>query len=329
MFHSLPYNGSLPEKFTYPYCYQPHKSAVMAAELVQSYLADKEEWQAELQKGKMFGVLVVQKEQDNEVKLGFIAAYSGLLGGRNDWDFFVPPVFDSQDFNGHFKTNERRISALSRAGRQTRQYSINLQRWLFAQYNIMNGVGEMRNILDVFREFYADSKAYERKANGVPPSGTGDCCAPKLLQYAYLNGLKPVSMAEFWYGDSPKGEIRHHLQYYPACSGKCKPLLSHMLKGLDVEPNPQEKAIKGDLKIIYEDDYLMAVNKPAGMPSVPGKVDLPDVVTLLCRENYLKPIHRLDMPTSGLLLLAKNEQVFKTMQSMFARRAVKKEYVAI
>ncbi|MCF0193475.1 MAG: hypothetical protein HUK05_08740, partial [Prevotella sp.] len=151
MFHSLPYNGSLPEKFTYPYCYQPHKSAVMAAELVQSYLADKEEWQAELQKGKMFGVLVVQKEQDIEVELGFLAAYSGLLGGRNDWDFFVPPVFDSQDFNGHFKTNERRISALSRAGRQTRQYSINLQRWLFAQYNIMNGVGEMRNILDVFR----------------------------------------------------------------------------------------------------------------------------------------------------------------------------------
>ncbi|MCQ2243694.1 MAG: RluA family pseudouridine synthase [Bacteroidaceae bacterium] len=358
MLHILPYSGSLPDKFTYPYCYQPHPSAVMAAEIVQDYLAEKTEWKEELQKGKMFGVLVVRKEASAEYcssessqPLYFLAAYSGLLDGRNEHNFFVPPVFDSQSPDGHFKTDERRISALSRAGRPTRQYSINLQRWLFLQYDMMNGVGEQKNILDIFREYYADSKAYEKKANGIPPSGTGDCCAPKLLQHAFLQGLKPVCMAEFWYGDSPKGEIRHHLQYYPACSGKCKPLLSYMLRGLNVEPNPQEKAIQGKLEIVYEDDYLVAVNKPAGMPSVPGKLDLPDVVSSLRMQNakcrmqnlatrgnhsafciqnstFLQPIHRLDMATSGLLLLAKDEAVFKTMQSMFARRDVHKEYVA-
>ncbi len=334
MLHPLSYKGELPEKFTYPYCYQPHEAAKMAAGEVIRYIESREEWRDELQNGKMFGVLVVM---DNAGKLGFTAAYSGLLQGRNDHGYFVPPVFDSQAPDGHFKTNERRISALSKAGRQTRHHSINLQRWLFAQYDLMNGVGERRNVMDVFREYYADSKAYEKKANGIPPSGTGDCCAPKLLQYAFLNGLKPVCMAEFWYGKSPKGEIRHHLQYYPACSGKCKPILSFMLKGLDVEQNPQELAIRGKLEIVYEDEYLVAVNKPAGMPSVPGKLDLPDVVSELtknsefCNQNsaFLKPIHRLDMATSGLLLLAKDEQVFKTMQSMFARRDVKKEYAAI
>lgn len=333
MIHTLPYQGTLPDKFTYPFCYQPHESAKMAAEEVIQYVESRQEWKDELMKGKMFGVLVA-KDLDEE--LCFIAAYSGLLAGRNDHDYFVPPVFDSQEPNGHFKTNERRISALSRAGRTTRQHSINLQRWLFSQYNLQNGVGEERNVLDIFREYYTDSKAYEKKANGVPPSGTGDCCAPKLLQYAFLNKLKPVCMAEFWYGESPKGEIRHHLQYYPACSGKCKPILSHMLKGLDVEPNPQEKAIQGTLSIVYEDEFLVAVNKPAGMPSVPGKLDLPDVVSELRNNDklsianypFLQPIHRLDMATSGLLLLAKEEMFFKTMQSMFARRAVKKEYVA-
>lgn len=327
LFHPLSYSGELPEKFTYPYCYQPHDVAKVAAGEVIRYIEGREEWKEELENGKMFGVLVV-KSSDGD--LGFVAAYSGLLQGRNDHEYFVPPVFDSQSPNGHFKTNERRISALSKAGRQTRQHSINLQRWLFSQYDLLNGVGEKRNVMDVFREYYADSKAYEKKANGVPPSGTGDCCAPKLLQYAFLNGLKPVCMAEFWYGKSPKGEIRHHLQYYPACSGKCKPILTHMLKGLDVEPNPQEKAIQGKLEILYEDEYLIAVNKPAGMPSVPGKIDLPDVVSKLGMHSaFLKPIHRLDMATSGILLLAKEEQFFKTMQSMFARRDVKKEYAAI
>lgn len=327
LFHHLSYSGELPEKFTYPYCYQPHDVAKMAAGEVIRYIEGREEWKEELENGKMFGVLVVKS---NGGELGFVAAYSGLLQGRNDHDYFVPPVFDSQSPNGHFKTNERRISALSKAGRQTRQHSINLQRWLFSQYDLMNGVGEKRNVMDVFRGYYADSKAYEKKANGIPPSGTGDCCAPKLLQYAFLNGLKPVCMAEFWYGKSPKGEIRHHLQYYPACSGKCKPILTHMLKGLDVEPNPQEKAIQGKLEILYEDEYLIAVNKPAGMPSVPGKIDLPDVVSKLGMHSaFLKPIHRLDMATSGILLLAKEELFFKTMQSMFARRDVKKEYAAI
>ncbi len=253
-FHPLNTNIPKPASFNNPFHYEADELSKLAVDSVLKHInQESEPFKTEAQKGKMFGVLVVRKDASAEdcstessQPLYFLAAYSGLLDGRNDHDFFVPPVFDSQSPDGHFKTDERRISALSRAGRPTRQYSINLQRWLFLQYDMMNGVGEQKNILDIFREYYADSKAYEKKANGIPPSGTGDCCAPKLLQHAFLQGLKPVCMAEFWYGDSPKGEIRHHLQYYPACSGKCKPLLSHMLRGLNVEPNPQEKAIQGN-----------------------------------------------------------------------------------
>ncbi|MCF0243334.1 MAG: RluA family pseudouridine synthase [Bacteroidaceae bacterium] len=298
----------------------------MAAEIVQKYLSSKEEWADELNNGKMFGVMVVT-DAAKESSPFFIAAYSGLLGGRNDHEFFVPPVFNSQNKDEHFKTTERRISALSRGGRETRAYSINLQRWLFMQYNMRNAFGESRNVLDIFKDYYSASKAYERKANGVPPSGTGDCCAPKLLQYAFLHNLKPVCMAEFWYGNSPKGEIRHHLQYYPACSGKCKPLLSYMLQGLDIEENPQEAAIKGKLETVYEDKWIVVVNKPSGMPSVPGKIGVKSVVEHL--SPTLLPVHRLDMATSGLLILAKNEKTHKEMQSMFAARRVKKEYAAI
>ncbi|MCF0202859.1 MAG: RluA family pseudouridine synthase [Bacteroidaceae bacterium] len=324
----------------------------MAAEEVKRYLDGRGEWQEELRQGKMFGVLCLTIPGQPEAGLFFIAAYSGLIAGRNDHEFFVPPVFDSQSHDGRFKTDERRISALSRAGRPTRDYSIALQRWLFAQYNIMNGAGDSATVLDIFRNYYSGNKAYQTKSHGIPPAGAGDCCAPKLLQYAFLHGYRPLCMAEFWYApDSPQdgrphpalltrqhmASLRRHLHYYPACSGKCRPILDFMLRGIEVEDNPQEKAVAGVLETVYEDEWMIVVDKPAGMPSVPGKVDVRDVVSVLrdrqgtayADTDFLKPVHRLDMATSGLLLLAKTEDIYKAMQAMFARREVKKEYVAV
>ena len=169
----------------------------------------------------------------------------------------------------------------------------------------------------------------------VPPSGAGDCCAPKLLQYAYLHGLHPVCMAEFWWGKSPKTEIRHHLHYYPACRSKCKPILTHMLQGLNVDADPHDSAAGSceDLHIVYEDESLIVVDKPAGILSVPGNVARESVVDILKRERggsqFLMPAHRLDMATSGLLVVAKSDTVLRNLHEQFASRTVEKRYRAI
>jgi len=133
-----------------------------------------------------------------------------------------------------------------------------------------------------------------------PPAGAGECAAPKLLQYAYKHQLKPIAMAEFWWGDSPKAEIRHHGYYYPACKGKCGPILGHMLQGLEVEENPLLKKHYHEmpLEIVYEDNYLVVINKPAGMLSVPGKGEIDSVYQHI--KNTLSRCHRSsDSPPIG------------------------------
>ena len=168
----------------------------------------------------------------------------------------------------------------------------------------------------------------------TPPAGAGECAAPKLLQYAYRNGWQPLAMAEFWWGDSPKNEIRRHGYYYPACKGKCGPILKHMLQGLHVEENPLEADVHRDteLEIVYEDEWLSVVNKPAGMLSVPGKSDV-DSVYGRVRRMYPEAtgpmiVHRLDMATSGLILIAKTKKVHQNLQAQFKNRTVCKRYVA-
>lgn len=209
---------------------------------------------------------------------------------------------------------------------ERKQRSAALQQKLFEQFKMLNYRGEVKTLCDIFGQ----------TVHKTPPAGAGECAAPKLLQQAYLHGWKPVAMAEFWWGESPKTEIRHHGHYYPACKGKCEPILGHMLQGLEVDENPILKELqsgKKTLDIIYEDEWLAVVNKPAGMLSVPGKEDVVSVYSMM-RERYPDAdgpliVHRLDMATSGLLVVAKTKQVHQNLQAQFKNRSVGKRYIAL
>jgi tRNA pseudouridine32 synthase/23S rRNA pseudouridine746 synthase len=306
-----------PERFTYPFCYEPHPLCILAAEEVK-----REIERINPTEGKMFGVLVVEG--------GFLAAYSGLLEGRNDWEYFVPPVFDAQQPDGYFKQKEQEISLASHLSPLTsKKMSQDLQLWLFRQYRMLNARGEVKDLVDIWQDYHSSPRI--RKKYPLPPGGTGDCCAPKLLQYAYQHGLRPVCMAEFWWGLSPKSEIRQHGQFYPACRGKCKPVLTWMLQGLDVDPNPEEAGFPHlHPEIVYEDEALVVVNKPAGMLSVPGRTQDYSVATWAQqRWPGAMMVHRLDMSTSGLLLVAKTTDAYHQLQRQFEEHIIKKKYLAV
>ena len=411
---------SLPEKFTFPFHYTPHPLTRIAAGEVRSYLSTRLDWQDEIGKGKMFGVLVVRTSDGS---IGYLAAFSGNLAGSNMHDFFVPPVYDLLNPDGYFRKEEAEISALNRRisdisksdsyilakkdledtklqassflalakeelkrGKKERdekrangnlspeeldvlvresqfqkaEYkrlenswkerlneveqkvkafdteilqlkqerktrSAALQLWLFKQFDMFNAKGEHKDLCEIFKD----------TPQGLPPAGAGECALPKLLQYAYLYGLQPLAMGEFWCGMSPKDEIRHDGYFYPSCKGKCEPILKHMLVGLDVELNPLAEDLFKDtpLNILYEDEWIVAVEKPSGMLSVPGKNDL-DSVQQRLRLMYPDAtgplvVHRLDMATSGILLAAKDKDVHARLQSKFETKSISKEYIAI
>lgn len=264
--------------------------------------------------GKMFGVLLYEG--------GYLAAFSAKLDGSYFHEGFVPPVYAmTEEPVGHSKEESRR-----------------LQRLLFANYKFVNGKGESKNLLEIFKdekpimpedEWFDKSKIINHKSQILPPSGAGECCAPKLLQYALTHGLKPLQLAEFWVGAPSKTEIRQEGAFYAPCSGRCVPILRHMTQGLEwlkiegvkdfkIEGVPQPE-------VLFEDDYLIVINKPAGLLSVPGKTDEPSAESLL----HAKPVHRLDQDTSGLLVLAKTPEVYKTLQAYFQRRDILKRYEAV
>ena len=315
-----------PQRFTYPFCYEPHPLCREAAAEVQQHIAAHEEIRSDADRGKMFGVLVVESSDG----LAFLAAYSGLLAGRNDWDYFVPPVYDAQQPDGHFKTTEREISLATHLSPLTsKQMSQELQLWLFHQYQLLNAHGETKDLVDIWQSYYSRPKLLQKFP--LPPGGTGDCCAPKLLQYAYRHGLKPVCMAEFWWGAPTKEELRQHLNYYPACRGKCKPILTWMLQGLDVDPDPETLGLQHlEIPTVYEDNDLLVIDKPSGILSVPGRIEDYSVETVM-RERYPDSIvaHRLDMGTSGLLIVAKNGEAYRILQQQFIHHEVKKKYLAL
>lgn len=414
--------SELPVKFTNPFDYQPHPLCILAAGEVQRYLAEQAEWKEELDKGKMFGVLVVRTR---EGRLGFLAAFSGTLNGTNRLPYFVPPVYDLLQPGSFFKEEEKNISdinarirtletdeayfhlqaevqalqqeagqALARmredlkaakARRQTQRQaggltpeeeatliresqfqkaeykraerawearcqpaqkalllqakqieqlkaerkrrSAALQMRLFWHFRMLNARGEAKDLCELF----ADTP------QRTPPAGAGECAAPKLLQQAYLHKWKPLCMAEFWWGQSPKTEIRHHGQYYPACRSKCAPILKHMLQGLEVDEahatTRSRQAALLPLPIVYEDKWIVVVNKPAGMLSVPGREDTDSVLSRM--QEHLPEadgpmvVHRLDMDTSGLMLIAKSKEIHKKLQAQFETRAVGKRYIAL
>ena len=219
-----------------------------------------------------------------------------------------------------FDTYVNQIAELKRE-RQNRSSALQMQ--LFEQFRILNGRGQEKTLVELFAP----------TPQIVPPAGAGECAAPKLLQYAYLNGLTPVAMAEFWQGESPRGEVRHHDAFYPACNGKCKPILMFMLEGLRVEANPLCSIAPPEPRILWEDDSIVAIDKPCGMLSVDGKSGVrsaqqwaaeryPDVAGPMI-------VHRLDQSTSGILILAKGKEVHKALQEQFIKRTVKKRYTAI
>lgn len=409
----------LPERFTFPFHYTPHPLCVIACEEIKQYIASQTQWEEELRLGKMFGVLVVATPSG---EIGYLAAFSGNLEGKNLHPNFVPPVYDLLHPEGFFIQGEQEISAINtrvsqllsdsaflqckealeeakalsvqeidearekmRQNRQSRKLrrsenpdeselielarqSVNdkklfkqleeswrkriadlqqeydafvarievlkqerkrrsaaLQLQIFDRFKMLNAKGEPKGIPSIF----------ECVPNKMPPAGAGECAGPKLLQYAYQNGFKPLAMAEFWWGNSPKSEIRRHGNYYPACKGKCEPILGHMLVGLEVDPNPllEDRHRDTELEIVYEDAYLLVVNKPEGMLSVPGKSEKESVFERVTRlyPDATGPliVHRLDMATSGLLLIAKNKEVHKELQALFEERSIKKRYTAV
>lgn len=418
--HPCP-SDSLPSAFTYPFHYTPHPLCIAAAEEVQKYIKAQTAWQEELQGGKMFGVMVVRTETG---KIGYLAAFSGILAGSNQHAFFVPPVYDLLHPAGFFGKEEAQITAINHriavlssdpvflSGRHTledttaraarelaaaktalkaakakralwrqsenqsgeatealliresqfqkaeykrlerkwkeilaalqaevdtfqaeidrlkterKTRSAALQQKLFSEFKFLNGRGETNDLCALF----------EQTVRKTPPAGAGECAAPKLLQYAYLQGWKPLAMAEFWWGDSPKTEIRREGNYYPACQGKCGPILAFMLEGLEVEPNPllQSPSARTPLEILFEDEWLLVVNKPAGLATVPGKAASDSLYDRL-KESYPDAtgplvVHRLDMATSGLLLAAKTKAVHQHLQAQFKNRTIRKRYIAL
>lgn len=423
-----------------PLDYEPHPLCIQACREVQEMLARREDWQEEIARGKMFGVLIVENvKTDTDVpKWGYLAAYSGQIGGRSDWEDFVPAVFDYLQPDGYFKTHEAEISRINqsishlekdermkeartlirqlqeerkrtiaayqekikeaKAKRDSRreagnlseaeeaemiresqfmkaelrrlkkslsektaletefedyqenilrlkqlrkQLSDALQQWLFSQFRMLNQEGESKDLLEIFRdealkEYPQAAIATSRIAalKMVPPAGSGECCEPKLLQYAYQHGYKPLQMAMFWWGESPKEEIRHHLQFYPACNGKCKPILHWMLPASTFEPEAINLSIYDKVETLYEDREIAVIHKPEGLLSVPGKDAAQPSVYALMRRKYPEAtgpliVHRLDMATSGLMIIAKTEFAYHRLQKEFLNHRVQKKYIAI
>lgn len=203
--------------------------------------------------------------------------------------------------------------------------SVKLQNRLFDEYHFINTEGTKRSLRSIFKE----------TPQGIPPSAAGECAAPKLLQYAFLNKLKPITMAEFWWGTEPKSAIRKHKHFYPSCQGKCFPILNHMLTGLAVDENPLLKnlAKEKEIEIVYEDDVLVVLNKPSDLLSVPGK-NIKDCVLNRMISRYPNAsgpliVHRLDMATSGIMLIAKTKEAHDHLQQQFIKRTITKRYTAI
>ncbi|GHF99104.1 RNA pseudouridine synthase [Thalassotalea marina] len=222
----------------------------------------------------------------------------------------------------NYDTLHQQLSGLKK---RRRQLSHKLQKWLFEQYQLLNAKGETKDVLTLFKGTVIPK----------PPAGSGDCAAPKLLQYAFLHQFTPICMAEFWWGNAPKSEVRKHLQFYPACQGKCLPILNHMLEGLTVEKNPllENPAADLPLPIVYQDEHIVVVNKPSGLLSVPGKTIQDSVYQRIIEQNPDATghliLHRLDMATSGLLVLALSTRAHKHIQKQFISKVVQKRYVAL
>ena len=296
--------------FTYPFRYAPSPETVEAAKALTARIDASQRLRNIFSEGKMLGVLLTD--------CGVLNAFSGLAGGFSVLEGFVPPIFDYSVPDGYFRRQEAEISAMPDGIAKGRE-SARLQDWLFSRYEVLNARGERLSVKRIFA-----------RRGLVPPGGTGDCAAPKLLQYAYLHGMKPLAMGEFWYGASHSSEVREHGHFYPACFGKCGPLLSFMMEGLDVEPNPLDREYEGrEPAVLHADSSIIVVDKPAGMLSVPGRNGISSLLDWLAeRYGEVHSCHRLDMDTSGIMVYARNIPCKAALEAQFAGREVSKTYRA-
>ena len=296
--------------FTYPFRYAPSPETVEAAKALTARIDASPRLRSIFSKGKMLGVLLTDR--------GVLNAFSGLAGGLSVLEGFVPPIFDYSVPDGYFRRREAEISAMPDGIAKGRE-SARLQDWLFSRYEVLNARGERLSVKRIFA-----------RRGLVPPGGTGDCAASKLLQYAYLHGMKPLAMGEFWYGASHSSEVREHGHFYPACFGKCGPLLSFMMEGLDVEPNPLDREYEGrEPAVLHADNSIIVVDKPAGMLSVPGRNGIGSLLDWLAeRYGEVHSCHRLDMDTSGIMVYARNVPCKAALEAQFAGREVSKTYRA-
>ena len=296
--------------FTYPFRYAPSPETVEAAKALAARIDASPRLRRIFSEGKMLGVLLTDR--------GVLNAFSGLAGGLSVLEDFVPPIFDYGVPDGYFRRREAEISAMPDGIAKGRE-SARLQDWLFSRYEVLNARGEQLSVKRIFA-----------RRGLVPPGGTGDCAAPKLLQYAYLHGMKPLAMGEFWYGASHSSEVREHGHFYPACFGKCGPLLSFMMEGLDVEPNPLDSEYEGrEPAVLHADSSIIVVDKPAGMLSVPGRNGIGSLLDWLTeRYGEVHSCHRLDMDTSGIMVYARNVPCKAALEAQFAGREVSKTYRA-
>ena len=270
------------------------------------------------------GVLVLSKPMSTQL---FTQSLRLLCGTRERLRGLEKKNATIEEKKAAIARLQSEISAL-KARRKTMSEA--LQERIFRLFVVNSGEGERRDLIDVFATFYQANPTLQ--ASSIPPSGSGECCAPKLLQYAFNHQLKPLCIAEFWWGNSPAKEIRHHGHYYGACLGKCRPILSHMLRGVDIEPQQHEKRVATtDDMILYADSWIVVANKPAGMLTVPGRLHDNSLQTIISQEigAPLKAVHRLDMSTSGIVILAKSDAVYAALQADFASRNIEKRYIAL
>ncbi|MGF1900424.1 pseudouridine synthase [Aliivibrio sifiae] len=234
-------------------------------------------------------------------------------------------IFWDENVNNIQHQLDRLNTELSQLKTTRKNLSNALQKKLFQQYKFLNTHGIEKDLNDIFKD----------TPNHIPPAGSGECAAPKLLQYAFAHELTPLALAEFWWGVAPKSEIRQHKKFYASCQSKCQPILGHMLEGIEMDENPLliNPAEGKDIEIIYEDEFMLIVNKPADFLSVPGK-NIQDSVYTRIQQRYPNAtggliVHRLDMATSGLMVLGLTKKAHKRLQKQFINRTVEKRYTAL
>ena len=355
MLHPLPKEAESipsPTQFTYPFCYRPHPLCQLAAKEVIDYCYNTPDMYPH--EGKMFGVLIVE----HEGKRYYLRAFSGICNGTCHHEGFVPPIYDLQQ--GYFREEEQRIVELThqindcgneeerlKLKKLRKEKSQDLQTWTFHQFRMRNAQGEEADLIDIFKDYKSpfpeeEYIAYKegrittkpRGKYGVPPGGAGECCAPKLLQHAYLNGLKPICMGEFWMGPSMGNQMRIEGNFYPSCQHKCVPILTFMMQGLNVEENPlfeRARQLLDEVRILHEEEDFIIIYKPSGLLSVPSKNHgEPSLQAHLLSQNpNLHLMHRLDQDTSGVMIVAKTPEACGWIQQLFTEHLIKKKYVAL